>query len=237
MIKGEFWYAFYMEFLQDKDTYLSNRSEYKDKGLVYYSRSEERINCISHLLAGVLGLSIMIYTILLLDKPFLIFTAALSGLFCAFPYTVSFYYHFTSNVKRKATARKIDHAGVGFIVLSCGIPLCLGMKIHVYDIVAISVCTAIAFGNIIMSIINLQKFSRLMMILDVVIALLLTAAYFVNRQTISEGAKWFFISGAVFCLLAFSFFGRKTQYMHSVFHILSLLGTTAFMHAGMFILL
>jgi len=226
-----------MEIFQDKDTYIQNRSEYKDKGLVYYSRSEETINCFTHLLAGLMGLAFMIYTICFLDKPILIFAASLSAIFCAFPYTVSFYYHFTSNVKRKAVVRKIDHAGVGFIVLSCGIPLCLGMKIHVYDIVAVSICTAIVFGNIIMSIINLQKFSRLMMILDVVIAVFLTAAYFVNRQTMPESAKWFFISGAVFCLLAFSFFGRKTQYMHSVFHILSLLGTTAFMHAGMLILL
>lgn len=226
-----------MEIFQDKDTYLRHRCEYKDKGLVYYSRSEEMINSFSHLLAGLMGLTFMIYTLCFLDKPILIFAASLSALFCAFPYTVSFYYHFTKNFKRKAVARKVDHAGVGFIVLSCGIPLCLGMKIHVYDIVTIVICTAIAFSNIIMSIINLKKFSRLMMILDVVIAVLLTVAYFLNIQTIPECGKWFFISGAFFCLLAFSFFGRKKQYMHSVFHILSLMGTTAYMHAGLFILL
>lgn len=226
-----------MQFLQDSDTYIQNRSEYTSKGLVYYSQVEEIINSISHLLAGVVGLSIMIYTICHLTSPVLILAAVMSGIFCAFPYFISAFYHFIKNTDKKSVARKIDHAGVCFIVLACGLPLCLGMTVHIFDIVAIVLCTAIAFSNIIMSLIDLKKFSRLMMILDVVIALLLTVSYFINRSTVPANAKWAYIIGAAFCLMGFAFFGRKKQYMHSAFHILMFAGTTACMHAGMFILL
>lgn len=226
-----------MQILQDKDFYIQKRSEYKQKGLVYYSKSEEIVNAASHFLAGILGLVIMAYTLFRLKTAPLIVAAVLSGIFCAFPYFVSGVYHSVSNEKAKAAARKIDHAGICFIILACGVPLTLGMKIHVFDIVALSVCIGIAFLNITLSVINLKRFSRVMMLLDLLTALIFTASYFVNRVYIPVQSKWFFISGALFCLAGFSFFGRKTQYMHSAFHILMLAGTTACLHAGMFVLL
>lgn len=213
-----------------------NSEIYKNKTLVYYTPREEKLNAVSHFVGSIFGVSGMLTLIFISSDFFDILASIFFGFGVILTYTNSTIYHGLKNLNLKSIWRKIDHCSVGFIILSCGAPLCLSMARNVFDYTAFSISLGLCFVNMALCVINLKKFSRVALVLDFVSAAFLIAVYFTNRGIIPSVSKAFFAVGAALCLAGAFFFGRKKEFLHAVFHILMLVGTMSIFMASYYIM-
>lgn len=218
-------------------SYELKKAEYRDKSLEYYTQSEEVWNSISHFVGGILGLIGFIYLIVIANTPSRIVAAIITGIGGTVPYFISAVYHFIKDPQKKLIARKIDYCGVSFIIVACGAPLALGIRVNPINVVSVAICFAVAFVIIFLSVYDVKRFSKHVLILDLIIAAVLLAVYLYNRELIALVSKVWYIIGALFCLAGLFFFGKKKQYLHTCFHILMVMGTASIMLAGIYIFL
>ncbi|NCA91796.1 hypothetical protein EOM82_00895 [bacterium] len=221
--------------MESAEKYALNKAKYAEKGLEYYTPKEERWNTVSHFIGGVLGFLGMIYLIIIANTTPRIIAAIVTGIGGSIPYFVSAAYHFIRDHDRKLIARKIDYSAVSFIIVACGAPLTLGVRLDVFTIVAIVLCFILAIINIILSIYDIKKYSRYVLVADLIVSAIFFVVYLYNRQLIPISGKIFYACGAAFCLAGLAFFGRKKQFLHACFHILMVFGTVSFFFANVFL--
>ena len=214
------------------EEYVAKQAEYREKGLVYYTPREEIYNSVTHGLGALFGLAAAICIVILGDKTVdVIISAILYGLGVFAPYAVSTAYHGVKDLDKKRELRKFDHAGIAWIIFGNSAPMCLLYKsgTEVYYIVAASL--AICIVNVVLCLVNLKKFASVALILDLVCAAVGVVGYCLCRYNISWTGKICYIIGSVLCLAGLAFYGRKTKYMHTVFHILMVFGTAVYFGA------
>ena len=212
--------------------YEAKQAEYRDKGLVYYTTKEEVWNSFSHFLGAVFGLFGLIYILVAGEKTAPIITSAILyfvGVTC--PYAISTAYHGVKDLGIKKELRKYDHAGISFIIFGNTAPMCLIYLtgFEVYYVVAASFLICVV--NVVLCLVDLKKFSSVALILDLVCAAVGVVGYCLCRLNIAWSGKICYIIGSVLCLVGLAFYGRKKKYMHTVFHILMVLGTAVYFGA------
>ena len=224
-------------FFEPQDTYMQNKALWRKDGLEYYTKFEEVVNISTHAIGGLLGLIGIIFLLILSDNVFDYVASAFGGVIMTIPFIVSTVYHSIRHPKAKKIARKIDHSCVGFVILGCGIPLALCLNAHIYNYVCIGIVFSIMLINLILTQIDVNKFTKLEVILDLIACVFFVACYFVNRSALSLESVICYAVGSVLSLLALVFFCIKKQFFHAIFHLLSLLGTVCYYTAFIFILL
>lgn len=222
--------------LEDKNVYLENKTKYKSHGLEYYTHYEEIANVITHLLGGAFCLVGTIFLLLLADNVKEYIAAAVNGIVTCFPFFISVVYHSIKDVKKKLLARKIDHGCVCLVIMGCGIPLTLTLSNHPYNYVCIALAFAILITNLCLSLISVQKYSKISLILDLVLAGIFTVCYIINHTYIGVPSKICYAVGSVLSLSSLIFFGKKKQFFHAIFHVLTALGTIVYYFAFILIL-
>ncbi len=221
--------------MEPAEKYALNKAQYAEKGLEYYTPREERWNTVSHFVGGVLGFAGMIYLLIIANTTPRIIAAVVAGIGGSIPYFVSAAYHFIRDHDKKLLARKIDYSAVSFIIVACGAPLALGIRINPFNVVSIALCFTLAIVNIVLATYNIKKFSRYILVADLIVAAILVVVYLYNRQLVPVSGKILYVCGAVFCLLGLAFFGRKKQFLHACFHILMVFGTMSILIANVFL--
>jgi hemolysin III len=216
--------------------YNNNLKNYEKKNLIYYTPREELINTISHSFGTVFGVFALIILLFLSNDIYDVLGSIFFGFGVILTYTNSAIYHGIKNIEKKSIWRKVDYCSVNFIIVACGAPLCLCMIRHTYNYIALTICLAICFLNVALCLINLKKFAKTAFVLDFASSIIITIAYFVNKGTIPNISKIFFIIAAVLCLSGAFFFGRKKEFLHAVFHILMLVGTQSVFLASFYII-
>lgn len=208
---------------------------YKEKNLIYYTPREEKVNTFSHLAGSIFGAIATVYLVIISSGAWAVLASLFFGFGIILTYTNSAIYHGLKDLALKSLWRKVDHSSVGFIVVACGAPLCLGMTGQVFNYAVFGMGLSVCFVNVALCAVDLKKFSKIAFILDFVNAGLLTAVYFYNRSVIPQLSKLYYIIGVSLCLSGVLFFGRKKEFLHAVFHILMVLGTVAFFFASVYI--
>lgn len=223
--------------MESSESYALNKAEYKQKSLEYYTRSEEVWNTLTHFIGGVIGFVGLIFLLIKANTTPRIIAALMTGIGGSVPYFISAAYHFIKDTEKKLIARKIDYSGVCFIIVACGAPLALGVRVNAFNIWAISFCFALSFLVVFLSLYDVKKHSKHVVIIDIVISFVIFSIYFFNRNFFTDSCKVWLALGALFCILGLAFFGKKKQYFHTFFHILMVLGTGSFLLAGVYIFL
>ncbi|NLZ25849.1 MAG: hypothetical protein GX891_05245 [Clostridiales bacterium] len=224
-----------MEQAISKD-YSESEQLYRSLELVYYTPAEEVANSLSHLAGAVLGLIALGVLTFLANGVFEILAGVIFGLGLAIPFLNSVIYHGLRNLKLKSIWRKIDHAGIGFIVFSCVAPMCLLGQPAVCDYIILSAAFCICIINLILCYTSLKKFSRVALLFDFVIAALGLASYILNRHIICDLSSLFYLLGALLNILGAVFYGIKRKFAHLVFHIFTLLGAIALFFATYYLM-
>lgn len=217
--------------------YAIKKAEYRQKSLEYYTPKEEIWNSISHFIGGVLGLFAFVYLMIKANTNAKIVAALIAGVGGSIPYFLSAIYHFIQHPQKKLVARKIDYSGVCFIVVACGAPLAIAVRINAINMISLAACFAFCAIIVVLAIINVQKFSRKILLFNLFIAAVIIFLYFYNFTLLHVRAKIWFAVGAFFCGVGLAFYGIKRQYLHACFHVLMVLGTISFFHAGVYIFL
>lgn len=204
------------------------KTEYAKHNLIYYTKTEELLNVITHAIGAVLGLIGLVFMLLASDSTMSVIASVMFCLPAITVYSTSAIYHGISDINKKSSWRKVDHANISFIVLACGAPVCLCASDKIFNYISLSVCFVIGIVNIILCFKDLSKYSKYAFVMDYVVGVLMFTVLFINYNLIPDITKIFYILGAISCILGTAFYGIKVRYIHTIFHIFELIGTVFF---------
>ena len=202
--------------------------EFKAYQLRYYTPFEEILNFISHFAGLVFMLAGLAFLIEKATSPEKITAVVLFTFGFCMVFGMSSLYHALTNLKWKSIIRKIDHASISFIVISCGVAICFTTPTFKFNIIALSLCYAITLVNFIICVIKLEKYKNYALINTFLVGIILFVVAIINRNYIVEKAIVFYVLGLLVCLLGSILYGIKKRYMHAVFHVFTLIGPILF---------
>ncbi len=206
-----------------------------DRILPNYTRGEELMNMITHIIGGVIGLSALvlclIYSIIHKDG-YAIAGSLVFGISMVTLYTMSSIYHGLS--PKFSTAKKVfqilDHCTIFILIAGTYTPILLSAIRLQKPVLAWSlfiIIWTVAIIGIILNSIDLKKFKVFSMVcyLGMGWCILFTASDLIN--IIGKPATLFLVFGGVSYTLGAILYmwGHKIKYFHSVFHIFVNIGS------------
>lgn len=187
-----------------------------------YSKREERLNTLSHGVAALLSLVMLVVMALkVYDKSLLIKASMLS--FCVancLVYISSTIYHGIRDINAKIVAQKIDHSMVSLIILGTAVPTLLvasqGRVANVM-LVAVGIVTLL---NVIANLVSVQKFKRISQALYLLGLLFIVVGIAVDKVALGVGFWSLFLLGVAVIVVGGYFYMQKSKdYTHFVWHI------------------
>ncbi|WP_102269139.1 PAQR family membrane homeostasis protein TrhA [Massilicoli timonensis] len=201
-------------------------------GFPIYTRNEEMFNTISHALGIFMGIGMLFFSILNHHSEMGMYGGIIFGVSMIILYLASSVYHGTSpeNVKEKKIFRLFDHCSIFILVAGTCSPFILDL----IDNQSVDIEWAFygllwifAIGGITLLCIDMKKYKSIAVVMYVLMgaALVIRADSFI--QIIGNTGMWLLLAGGVVYLIGLLFYGlgSKRKWMHSVFHVLCLVGS------------
>lgn len=209
------------------------KAEYEQYGLRYYTPNEELWNAITHGIGAPIALGFMIYLLVVASSLREIFAALLLCIPAMQVYTTSGVYHALTNKAKKSIARRIDHANIAFLVTACGVPFALLFSDYLINYIGIGVCFALAIINAFLCVYDLMRFKVFGVVVDAVIGAILLILYIINISSpyATLEVNVLFLVGFLFCAAGLGLYTIKRKYIHTVFHVATLIGPVLMMGA------
>ena len=218
------------------------RTKLKDRALPTYTRGEEIFNMVSHIAGGglsVAALVIMVVFAAIKGDGWSVVSVCIFGAALIVLYTMSSIYHGLFFGTAKKVMQVLDHCTIYFLIAGTYTPILLS-AVRKTD----PVCAWIVFGvewglaalAATLTAIDLKKYNKFSFISYIGMG---WAAVFALPQTVRAltlaGFFWV-LAGGMFYTVGAVFFavGKKTKYMHSVFHLLTVLGSVCHVIAVLF---
>lgn len=189
---------------------------------------EEIANTVSHgagaLLAVAGGVPLVVKAAQLGDGKavagMVLYVASLVGL-----YTASAVYHGVQNPDLKQRLRILDHCSIFLLILGTYIPLALLALGGTLGWVLIGINTALAVLGIILDVIDLNRFSKVTLVLYAAMGWLIIPALRTVIQVLPAAGVALLASGGVAYTAGILFYKSKKYYMHFVWHLFVLAGS------------
>ncbi len=201
--------------------------------LPVYSRGEENMNFITHIVGVGIGLAVLISCIIVSALKNNVYGAVGSlvyGISMIALYLVSSVYHGLRNERVKKVFRVIDHCTIYFLIAGTYTPILLSAVRVVSPVKAYSLLCAewgIAVIAMIFTAIDMKKFTVPSMICYLFLGwgIMFIVKTAIEAMTVA-GFVWLLCGGIVYTLGSVLYgLGKKIRYMHSVFHIFCLAGS------------
>ena len=209
------------------------RTKLKDRVLPEYTVGEERMNMITHIVGGGLGIVALVLCIVfaaLHQNVWGIVGSAIYGASLIAVYAVSSVYHGLHKGTGKKVMQVIDHCTIYFLIggtytpiLFCGIrPASAAWCWILFGIV-----WGLAAMAATLTAIDLKKYSKLSMACYVGMGWSIVLATKTALEAIPlAGLLWCFAGGVVYSVGAVLYgIGKKKRYVHSLFHLFVVLGS------------
>lgn len=203
------------------------RTPLRERILPDYTRGEELMNMITHIVGGSVGLMILIGSVLIGAKHgdvWAIVSGSIYGFLTLLLFSVSSVYHGLPDGMGKRVMQVIDHCTIYFMIAGTYLPILLtGVRREspaaawiVFGIEWTAAVTAAVFTAI-----DLKKYSRLSMICYLAMG---WAVLMILPQTLRvltlRGFLWLLGGGICYTVGAVLYgLGKKHRYIHSVFHL------------------
>ena len=209
------------------------RTKLKQRLLPDYTRGEERLNTISHIVGGGCGIIILIIGILktsLTADAWAVVSAAIYGASLVTLYTVSSVYHGLRHPMGKKVMQVIDHCIIYFLIGGTYTPILLCSIRPVspaWAWILFGLVWGIAAMAVTFTAIDLKKYAVLSMICYIGIGwCIVLAAPIAIRAIPLPGLLWLLSGGVAYTIGAVLYgLGKRHRYMHGVFHIFVVLGS------------
>ena len=210
-----------------KRTKLSNRR------LPDYSRGEEIMNMVTHIVGGALGIAVLTLCVIraaLHDNLYGVVTSAIYGASMVTMYTISSVYHGLRPNLGKKVMQVIDHCTIYFliagtytvIVLSALRPAYpkLGWGIFAFEWAMAALATTL-------TAIDLKKYRVFSMVCYIGMGWAIIPFWRQVVEVLGGDGFGFLLAGGIAYTIGSILYGlgRKTKWMHSVFHIFVILGS------------
>jgi len=214
---------------------MAKRTKLRDRILPDYTRGEEIMNMVTHIVGGGIGVIATVLCVIfgaLHRNVWGIVTGAVYGVTMILLYTFSSIYHGLHTGTAKKVFQIIDHCTIFLLIAGTYTPISL-CSLREYNAwlgwVIFGVVWAVAILGIVLNAIDLKKYKVFSMICYLAMGWCIIVAI---RQTLEAigfaGCMWLVAGGVLYTIGAVLYgFGKKVRYFHSIFHIFVVLGTTA----------
>ncbi len=212
---------------------MKKRIKLRDRILPAYSRGEEVMNMVTHIVGGGLGVLILIACVvksaLAGNVPGVVSSAIYGGTMIVL-YTMSSVYHGLIPSTGKKVMQVIDHCTIYFLICGTYTPIMLAGFVPVYPVIGWGLLVAewaLAITAATLTAIDLKKYNVFSMICYILmgwgIIFFLPQAFTV----MTKPGFYVLLSGGIAYTLGAVLYGigSKTRWFHSVFHIFVVLGS------------
>ena len=212
---------------------MKKRTKLADRVMPVYSRGEEQMNMITHIVGGgfgVLALFMCVGRAAQHHSGWAAWTAIIYGLSMITLYTMSSVYHGLKDSMGKRVMQVLDHCTIYVLIAGSYTPIVLTAVRTVYPNLAWGIFTlewGLAALAITLTAIDLKKYNVFSMICYIGMGWAIIPFAGVIIQVLGMACFWLLLGGGVaFTIGAILYgLGKKKKWMHSVFHIFVVLGT------------
>jgi len=207
------------------------RTRLRERVLPDYTHGEELFNMISHIVGGGLGVLTLVCCLYRSWGDGWNMTASLIyGISFIQLYTISSVYHGLRTGTAKRVLQVIDHCTIYLLIAGTYTPVMLCALRPVHPAWAWSILGAvwgIAVLAIVLNGIDLKKFKIFSMICYIGMGWCVIVGIKPVMEVIPAAGLWFLVLGGVAYTIGAVLYGmgKKTRYMHSVFHLFCLIGS------------
>ena len=210
------------------------RTKLKERNLPKYSKGEEIFNMVSHIVGGALGViatALCVIFAAIHKNVYGIISGSIYGVTMILLYTMSSIYHgLKSNTTSKKVFQIIDHCTIYLFIAGSYTPFAL-CTFREYNTAIGWTIFGIVWGLAILGItlnsIDLKKYKVFSMICYIVMGWCVIFRIDIIFKTIGINALILLLAGGISYTVGTIFYGlgRTKKYMHSIFHLLILLGS------------
>ena len=211
------------------------RTRINDRVLPRYSVGEEIFNMVSHIVGagfGVLALVSCILVSAVNHNVWGIIGSSIYGISLIVLYTMSSVYHGLRPSRAKKIMQVMDHCTIYGLIAGTYTPIlfCSIRKVSpVWCWVIFGFVWGVAALGIVLNAIDLRKFRVISVICYLVMGWCIIFAFSTLMESMERNGIIWLVLGGIFYTLGSILYGlgRKIPYMHSVFHIFTVLGSVA----------
>lgn len=214
------------------DKYIGRAKKTKD-GLPIYTKREELLNTISHIIGILVGIGMIVATVMHAHSELGLAGGVIYGASLMILYWASSTYHGTpiEELKEKKIFRLLDHCSIFILVAGTCTPCIFSLiarNTDSYEWFFYAFIWLLAIGGIAMLCVNLKKFSSIATIMYVLMGIILISRAGSLIPIIGRTGMYLLLAGGIAYLIGLLFygFGSKKEWMHSVFHLFCLLGSS-----------
>ncbi|MGI5824734.1 MAG: PAQR family membrane homeostasis protein TrhA [Bacillota bacterium] len=209
------------------------RTPIKSRSLPDYTKGEECMNMITHIVGGSFGVIILVICILTAaahHNVWGIVSSSIYGFSLIALYAVSSVYHGLPSGHGKKVMQIIDHCTIYMLIAGTYTPILLAGIRPLYPVLAWVIFGAewgLAAIGAALNGIDLKKYSKFSMICYIGMGWLIIIALKPTIEALTwSGFLWVLAGGIAYTLGAVLYgLGKKQRYLHSVFHIFVIFGS------------
>ena len=210
-----------------------SRTKLRDRVLPRYTRGEEIMNMVTHIVGGGLGVLVLVACVLLAahhQNAVGIVCGAVYGVSMITLYTMSSIYHGLRINTAKKVFQILDHCTIYFLIAGTYTPMLLCGLVRTAPIAAyvllavVWVCTTVA---VTLTAIDLRKYRAFGMACYIGIGWVILFSIWDMYLAIGPVGFALLLGGGILYTLGVAFFraGNRVPYLHAVFHLFVLAGS------------
>lgn len=211
--------------------FIGRAKKTKD-GFPIYSHGEELFNTASHALGILMGIIMLVLSILHYHSEMGMYGGVVFSVSMIILYLASCVYHGTSaeDVKEKKIFRILDHCSIFVLIAGTCSPFILnliGNQSVGAEWAFYALFWFFAIGGITLLCVDMKKYKSIAVVMYVLMGFALMLRIDSLIQYIGETGTWLLLGGGAVYLIGLLFYGLGTRrkWMHSVFHVLCLVGS------------
>jgi len=209
------------------------RTPINERKLPDYTRGEEIMNMVTHIVGGGIGIIVLVAGILLAAHKrdaWAIVSVAIYGLTMVWLYTMSSVYHGLKPSRAKKVMQVLDHCTIYALIAGTYTPVLLAGIRPLHPVIA-WVCFGLEWGLLALATtltaIDLKKYNVLSMICYIGMGWMIVAVLPQTIEAIGQGGFYWLLAGGIAYTVGAILYGigSKRRWFHSIFHLFVLLGS------------
>ena len=209
------------------------RTKLEDRKLPSYTKGEEILNMVSHIVGGALAIAALVLCVVfavLCSDVWGVVGAAIYGGTMVLLYTMSSIYHGLKPEMPKKVFQVIDHCTIYFLIAGTYTPVTLAALRPLYPVqafVIFGIVWACCFVAATLTAIDLKKYQILSMICYIAMGWCIVFFIGPTVRVLGMGGTVFLLTGGIAYTVGAILYGigKKKKYLHSVFHLFVLAGS------------
>ena len=209
------------------------RTRLSERSLPAYSRGEEIMNMVTHIVGGGFGVLVLLLCLLrasVTGNSLGIFSVVVYGLAMVAVYTISSIYHGLRPGTAKKVLQILDHCTIYFLIAGTYTPILICAFVPTYPVIGWGLLAAewvLCFLAATLTAIDLRAYRVFSMICYITMGW--GVVFFIPQcvQVMTATGFYILLSGGIAYTIGAILFGMgvKLRWMHSVFHIFVVLGS------------